>query len=310
MLSNQKSDETDQSKAEDQLVDDFLQFLDVERNVSPRTLRNYNHSLREYKTWSEGFEGWFNCKADDFREYLYECMKRELSRSTIRLHFSALRSFFRYLTRRRNLKLNPLLDIQLPKANRSLPLVLTIKQVEHLLALPFNVKQPKQAPKWAASRDAAILEVFYSTGLRLSELATLKFSDFNFFNETIKVKGKGSKERIVPVGSHALEALNKYFHQAKIKEGPLFISKTKKKISARAVSDIVKKYTQLADLPVGVSPHKLRHSFATHLLDNGADLRSVQSLLGHASLSTTQIYTHVSTTRLREVYETAHPRAG
>ena len=309
MLSNQKSDETDQSKAEDQLVDDFLQFLDVERNFSPRTLRNYSHSLREYKTLSEGFEGWFNCKADDFREYLYVCMKRELSRSTIRLHFSALRSFFRYLTRRRNLKLNPLLDIQLPKANRSLPLVLTIKQVEHLLALPFNVKQPKQAPKWAASRDAAILEVFYSTGLRLSELATLKFSDFNFFNETIKVKGKGSKERIVPVGSHALEALNKYFHHAKIKEGPLFISKSKKKISARAVSDIVKKYTQLADLPVGVSPHKLRHSFATHLLDNGADLRSVQSLLGHASLSTTQIYTHVSVERIKKTYKKAHPRA-
>ena len=198
MLSNQKSDETDQSKAEDQLVDDFLQFLDVERNVSPRTLRNYSHSLREYKTWSEGFEGWFNCKADDFREYLYVCMKRELSRSTIRLHFSAFRSFFRYLTRRRNLKLNPLLDIQLPKANRSLPLVLTIKQVEHLLALPFNVKQPKQAPKWAASRDAAILEVFYSTGLRLSELATLKFSDFNIsLPILISLTGSSDKEILI-----------------------------------------------------------------------------------------------------------------
>ena len=309
MLSNQKSDETDQSKAEDHLVDDFLNFLEVERNVSPRTLRNYNHSLREYKARSDKFEAWFNCEAEDFRKYLYECMKRELSRSTIRLHFSALRSFFRYLTRRRGLKLNPLLDIQLPKKNRSLPLVLTIKQVEHLLGLPFNVKQPKQAPKWAASRDAAILEVFYSTGLRLSELATLKFSDFDFFNETIKVKGKGSKERIAPVGTHALGALNKYFHQAKIQEGPLFISKSRKGISARAVSDIVKKYTQLADLPIGVSPHKLRHSFATHLLDNGADLRSVQNLLGHASLSTTQIYTHVSVERIKKTYKKAHPRA-
>ena len=113
----------------------------------------------------------------------------------------------------------------------------------------------------------------------------------------------------MPVGSHALEALNKYFHQAKIKEGPLFVSKSKKKISARAVSDIVKKYTQLADLPVGISPHKLRHSFATHLLDNGADLRSVQSLLGHASLSTTQIYTHVSVERIKKTYKKAHPRA-
>ena len=236
-------------------------------------------------------------------------MKLEMARSTIRLHFSALRSFFKFLTRRRGLKLNPLSDIQLPKANRTLPLVLTLKQVEQLLSLPFNVKQPKQAPQWASARDAAILEVFYSTGIRLSELAELKFDDFDFFNETIKVKGKGSKERLVPVGSHAIEALNKYFHQAKIKEGPLFISKSRKRISSRAISDIVKKYTELAGLPVGVSPHKLRHSFATHLLDNGADLRSVQNLLGHSSLSTTQIYTHVSIERIKKTYNNAHPRA-
>ena len=236
-------------------------------------------------------------------------MKLEMARSTIRLHFSALRSFFKFLTRRRGLKLNPLSDIQLPKANRTLPLVLTLKQVEQLLSLPFNVKQPKQAPQWASARDAAILEVFYSTGIRLSELADLKFDDFDFFNETIKVKGKGAKERIVPVGSHAIEALNKYFHQAKIREGPLFISKSRKRISSRAISDIVKKYTELAGLPVGVSPHKLRHSFATHLLDNGADLRSVQNLLGHSSLSTTQIYTHVSIERIKKTYNNAHPRA-
>ena len=301
--------ESSVGKSNDRFIDDFLSFLEVERNASYRTLRNYEHSLNKYKESYRGFEDWFSCTSDDFREYLYECMKLEMARSTIRLHFSALRSFFKFLTRRRGLKLNPLLDIQLPKANRTLPLVLTLKQVEQLLSLPFNVKQPKQAPQWASARDAAILEVFYSTGIRLSELADLKFDDFDFFNETIKVKGKGSKERIVPVGSHAIEALNKYFHQAKIKAGPLFISKSRKRISSRAISDIVKKYTELGGLPVGVSPHKLRHSFATHLLDNGADLRSVQNLLGHSSLSTTQIYTHVSIERIKKTYNNAHPRA-
>ena len=301
--------ESSVGETNDRFIDDFLSFLEVERNASHRTLRNYEHSLNKYKESYEGFEDWFSCTSDDFREYLYECMKLEMARSTIRLHFSALRSFFKFLTRRRGLKLNPLLDIQLPKANRTLPLVLTLKQVEQLLSLPFNVKQPKQAPQWASARDAAILEVFYSTGIRLSELADLKFDDFDFFNETIKVKGKGSKERIVPVGSHAIEALNKYFHQAKIKEGPLFISKSRKRISSRAISDVVKKYTELAGFPVGVSPHKLRHSFATHLLDNGADLRSVQNLLGHSSLSTTQIYTHVSIERIKKTYNNAHPRA-
>ena len=301
--------ESSVGKSNDRFIDDFLSFLEVERNASHRTLRNYEHSLNKYKESYEGFEDWFSCTSDDFREYLYECMKLEMARSTIRLHFSALRSFFKFLTRRRGLKLNPLSDIQLPKANRTLPLVLTLKQVEQLLSLPFNVKQPKQAPQWASARDAAILEVFYSTGIRLSELADLKFDDFDFFNETIKVKGKGSKERLVPVGSHAIEALNKYFHQAKIKEGPLFISKSRKRISSRAISDVVKKYTELAGFPVGVSPHKLRHSFATHLLDNGADLRSVQNLLGHSSLSTTQIYTHVSIERIKKTYNNAHPRA-
>jgi site-specific recombinase XerD len=293
----------------DPLAGDFLEFMAVERNASPRTLANYDFALGEYRDRSPDFKGWKSCTADDFRLYLFDCMKRDLARSTIRLHFAALRSFYKFLARRKHQKINPLLEVQLPKAERKLPLVLTIRQVEELLALPFKVKQPKQAPAWSAARDAAILEVFYSTGLRLAELAGLDVEDFDFFNETIRVVGKGSKERIVPLGSHALEALQKYRGEAKISEGALFISKSKSRISARGVSNIVKKYTTLAGLPVDVSPHKLRHSFATHLLDNGADLRSVQTLLGHSSLSTTQIYTHVSTERLKKAYETAHPRA-
>jgi len=302
-------DQIDLAEKADSLVDGFLEFLVVEKNAATRTISNYSYALKEFRNWCDSFKGWELCDSEDFRVYLFECMKKELARSTIRLHFAAIRSFYRYLTRRKGLKVNPLLDVQLPKAERNLPLILTLKQIEDLLALPFNIKQPRQAPSWAAARDAAILEVFYSSGLRLAELAGLELSHFDFFNETIRIKGKGSKERIVPLGSHALSALKKYCDLAKIKDGPLFISKSRKRISTRAVSDIVKKYTKLAGLPVGVSPHKLRHSFATHLLDNGADLRSVQTLLGHESLSTTQIYTHVSVDRLKKSYQKAHPRA-
>ena len=302
-------DEVGSSEKADLLVDGFLEFLVVEKNAAARTISNYSYALKEFRNWCDSFKGWELCSSEDFRVYLFECMKRELARSTIRLHFAAIRSFYRYLTRRKRLKVNPLLDVHLPKAERGLPLILTLKQVEDLLALPFNVKQPRQAPAWAAARDAAILEVFYSSGLRLAELVALELSHFDFFNETIRVKGKGSKERIVPLGSYALNALKKYCDLAKVKDDALFISKSRKRISTRAVSDIVKKYTKLAGLPVGVSPHKLRHSFATHLLDNGADLRSVQTLLGHESLSTTQIYTHVSTDRLKKSYQKSHPRA-
>ncbi len=293
----------------DRLISDFLEFMEVEKNASPRTLANYEFALSQYLERSVNFTDWQSCTAEDFRLYLFECMKRDLARSTIRLHFAALRSFYKFLTRRKILKVNPLLDVQLPKAERKLPLILTVRQVEDLLALPFKVKQPRQAPAWSAARDAAVLEVFYSTGLRLAELAGLDLENFDFFNETIRVVGKGSKERIVPLGSHALAALQRYRSEAKISEGALFVSKSRSRISARGISDIVKKYTALAGLPVGISPHKLRHSFATHLLDNGADLRSVQTLLGHSSLSTTQIYTHVSTERLKKAYDVAHPRS-
>lgn len=297
------------TKEPDPLVEGFLEFMAVEKSASHRTLANYEFALTEFRERAPQFESWEKCSSDDFRLYLFECMKRELARSTIRLHFAAMRSFYKFLTRRRGLKVNPLLDVLLPKAERKLPLVLTLKQVEQLLELPFKVEQPKQAPAWTASRDAAVLEVFYSTGLRLAELAGLDVSDFDFFNETIRVVGKGNKERVTPLGSHALAALQRYRGEAGVKEGPLFIGKSRTRISSRGISNIVKKYTELAGLPVGVSPHKLRHSFATHLLDNGADLRSVQMLLGHASLSTTQIYTHVSTDRMKKVYDTAHPRA-
>ncbi|MEM9018296.1 MAG: tyrosine-type recombinase/integrase, partial [Verrucomicrobiota bacterium] len=155
----------------------------------------------------------------------------------------------------------------------------------------------------------AILELFYSSGIRLAELAALDVKDFDLHEECVRVFGKGSKERICPVGTPAAEAIHTYRNAARVLEGPLFISRLRRRMTTRAISDVFRKYHALSDIPIHVSPHKLRHSFATHLLDHGADLRSVQALLGHASLSTTQLYTHVSIERMKQVFEKAHPRA-
>ena len=293
----------------DELAEEYFEFLSVEKNASPRTLSNYEHALGEFRRRYPGFESWFECTADDFRRYLFDCMKREMARSTIRLHFAALRSFFKFLSHRKGLEVNPLVDVQLPKAEKKLPVVLTINQVVEMLELPFKIKHDKQAPKWLPERDAAILETFYSTGLRRAELVAMDVADVDIYTESVRVMGKGSKERICPLGEPALEAIQRYRKAAKVNDGPLFISKIRKRITGRAISDIVKKYLRHSGIPLDVTPHKLRHSFATHLLNNGADLRSVQSLLGHASLSTTQIYTHVSVKRMKEVYDKAHPRA-
>ncbi|MCF6312568.1 MAG: tyrosine recombinase XerC [Verrucomicrobiales bacterium] len=293
----------------DALVEEFIEYLRVERHASPRTLDNYAHALSRFQQ-SKGSElDWFTQCADDFRLYLFECMKADWARPTIRLHFAALRSFYKFLTYRKGLEVNPLLEVQLPKLEKKLPVVLSIKQVDELLSLPFKIKQSKQAPKWIPARDAAIMELFYSSGMRLQELTNLNVEDFDTFNETVRVFGKGRKERICPLGSTAMKVIQRYRQEAQVSQGALFISKLKKRISARSIGSIVKKYLDHSDIAINVSPHKFRHSFATHLLNNGADLRGVQSLLGHASLSTTQIYTHVTTERMKKVYQGAHPRA-
>ena len=298
--------QTDQKNAD---VEAFLEYLSVEKNCSHRTLSNYEHAINAFRNSVSIFSGWHKLDADDFRDYLYHCMKSGRSRSTIRLHFSALRSFYKFLTRRQGLSINPLLDVELPKAEKKLPVVLNQAQVNELLEMPFKIEQPKQAAPWTAHRDVAILELFYSSGIRLAELTGLDVEDFDLHNECVRVFGKGNKERICPVGTPAAEALHAYRNEARVMGGALFISKLRKRMTSRAISDIFKKYHALSKIPVNISPHKLRHSFATHLLDHGADLRSVQTLLGHASLSTTQIYTHVSIERMKQVYNKAHPRA-
>lgn len=297
------------SPSPDALAEAFLKFMEAERRSSPRTVENYAHSLKSFREQHKGFSSWDALTADDFRKYLFELMKQEKGRATIRLHFSALRSFFKWLTRRQGWTTNPLADVQLPKQEKKLPVVLTLTQVTDMLDLPMKTPKERTAPAWAQERDAAILEFFYSTGMRLSELAGLNVEDVDSYSETVRVFGKGSKERLLPVGGPALEAMQRYRQKAGVHSGPLFLSKLRKRITTQAIGDVVEKYCRLAGLPIHVTPHKLRHSFATHLLNNGADLRSVQELLGHASLSTTQIYTHVSTQRMKEVYDAAHPRA-
>jgi integrase/recombinase XerC len=236
-------------------------------------------------------------------------MKKGMARSYVRLTFAALRSFYKYLIEREGFRDNPLREVQLPKMEKKLPIVLSVLQVDELLTVPKKVERQSQAPVWAASRDAAMLELFYSSGLRLSELAALNVADVDTFSETVRVFGKGRKERIVPVGQLALKALQQYRFEAKVEAGPLFLSKLKKRMSARSIWLMLRKHLSQTSIQLRVSPHKLRHSFATHLLDNGADLRSVQTLLGHANLSTTQIYTHVTMERVKKAYDDAHPRS-
>ena len=288
----------------------FFDFQATEKSASPRTLANYRYALAVYKKWRDDrFGGWREETADDFRDYLFALMKQGFKRATIRLRFAALRSFYKFLVLRRGLGRSPVAEVLLPKPERGLPVVLTITQIDELLGMPLRVDPDKKSPLWLPLRDAAILELFYSCGLRISELLALDVKHVDFIGETLRVVGKGSKERMVPVGGPALSAIQRYRQEAAVTSGPLFLSTRKRRITQQAVDQLLKKYLKRSSIPFAISPHKLRHSFATHLLDAGADLRSVQALLGHASLSTTQIYTHVTKERLKQAYDTAHPRA-
>lgn len=288
----------------------FFQFMATERSASERTLVNYRAALESYRSWRGARDGgWRKASADDFRDYLFFLLKDGLKKSTIRLRFAALRSFYKFLVLRGGLGRSPVADVQLPKPDRGLPVVLSISQMDDLLAVPLRIGTDAKSPPWLPQRDAAILELFYSCGLRISELIALDVRDLDFIGGTVKVFGKGSKERIVPVGEPALAAIQRYRQEAAVTSGPLFLSKRRTRITQQAVDLMLRKCLKHSGIPFAVSPHKLRHSFATHLLDAGADLRSVQAMLGHASLSTTQIYTHVTKERLKQAYDEAHPRA-
>ena len=291
----------------DALADEFLRYLTIERNASPRTLKAYREALGAFRAKNK--TPWKKCTVDDFRDYLFAIMKRGQARSYVRLQFSALRTFYQFLSARKGLRTNPVREVLLPKIDKKLPLVLTRQQIDELLAAPLKIDKNRAAPVWMPLRDVAIMELFYSSGLRLSELAALNVADVDLYTELVRVLGKGRKERICPVGLPALEVISRYRAAANVHAGPLFINKSRRRMSTRSIWLVLKRYLRHTSIPISISPHKLRHSFATHMLDRGADLRSVQALLGHASLSTTQIYTHVTVERLKKAYADAHPRA-
>lgn len=285
-------------------IEKFIRYLEIEKNYSTHTILNYKLDLEGFKD----FLGESALEKVDYlslRKYLAVLKEKNLCNRTIGRRLSSLRSFFKFLNREGFLKDNPLLGLSSPKQEKHLPSFMTEDEVTKLIESAF-AKDNKDAK---GLRDRAILETFYSTGMRISEVVGLNITDIDFISGIAKVRGKGKKERIVPVGEKALFAIRQYIDKRNKQTDCLFLNKRGSRITTRGVRDIVHKYLSIAGLRSGISAHTLRHSFATHLLNRGADLRSVQELLGHANLSTTQIYTHLTTERLKNVYDKAHPRA-
>jgi site-specific recombinase XerD len=308
----------------DARVREFLDHLATDRGASAYTQRNYRQALVEFLRWHEQERStvpeWTKLERDDFRAWLRALGRQQLGQSGIRLRFSALRTFYRHLVRRGVVASSPIRNISLPKTGRRLPKFLTRQQVEDLLQAPGKeLGKLRQAGHNEVDpvpfvRDAAILETIYSCGLRISEVCALQMADVDSGGQTLRVLGKGKKERLAPIGAPALEALRHYWKLAEHPQAaglPVFFADAKKQtpLYARLLQLRLKHWLAAAGLDPALTPHKLRHSFATHLLDAGADLRSVQELLGHAHLATTQVYTHVSTDRLKKIYDKAHPRA-
>jgi len=305
----------------------FLQHLAVDRGASLYTQRNYSQALREFCRWHaqerKAAPAWDSLQRDDFRAYLRFLGRQNLGRAAIHLRFSALRTFYKFLVRHGVVEATPIRNLSLPKIGKRLPKFLTPQQMVDLLNAPMKTVptaaegeggDPDAARVMIARRDVAILETIYSCGLRISELCGLRTDDIDWGERLVRVRGKGKKERLIPVGETALKAIQQYWQVLSDPPGvgmPVFLAKASQPhaVSPRDLQLRLKKYLAVAGLDPGLTPHKLRHSYATHLLDAGADLRSVQELLGHEHLVTTQVYTHLTTDRLKRAYDQAHPRA-
>ena len=310
-------------------VREFLRYLRAERNASPHTLDNYRRDLVQFVDFCadsrRALRAWTDLTESVARSYVLSLRRRDLAPASIQRKVSTMRSFCRFLVREGELDGNPFTSVPVKRSSRRLPQVLSVEEVERLLAAPaaYWRNQARACPgrdpdygAFAALRDSAILEVIYSGGLRISEATGLNIDDLDIISRTVKVTGKGRKQRLCALGKPALSALRAYFAVrekhglgGRRSHGPIFVNDRGGRLTARSVQRAFKNYIRQAQLSPNCTPHKLRHSFATHLLDAGADLRSVQAMLGHASLSTTQIYTHVSAKRLLEAYSRAHPRA-
>lgn len=294
----------------EKLAIEFIEKLEHERGFSGHTLRAYHKDLLQFDTFLKT-EKCFGLKTIShlmLRKFLAVLRSKNYSKTTIARKLASLRSFFKYLNREGELASNPFEVLRTPRQEKKLPHFLSVSDVDLLLKVP-------DSSSLMGLRDMAILETLYSTGIRVSELVNLDEKDIDSFGEMIRVQGKGKKERLVPVGSRALMAIREYVNKKPKRDTekagkrvPLFLNKFGDRLTARSVARSLDKYVKLSGLNLLTSPHTFRHSFATHLLDKGADLRSVQEMLGHANLSTTQVYTHITTERLKSVYEKAHPR--
>jgi integrase/recombinase XerC len=322
------SNNAPQPKSFSPLVRQFLDYLKLEKHFSDYTVKSYGADLIQFGQFLAGEIGHANanqaagaltpeqlderqvkCEPLTVREFLAYLYAQNYTKSTTARKLATLRSFYKFLIRRGVVSVNPLSTIRTPKQEKRLPKCLDLEQVQKLLDAPEDTEL-------LGARDKAMLEVLYSSGIRVSELVELEMSDLDLNEGILRVKGKGRKDRLTPIGSQAIKALQRYFElrsaDPKLSSQTLtrvFLNKHGEALSTRSVRRKLDKYLVEAGLDPGISPHTLRHSFATHLLNNGADLRSVQELLGHQSLSTTQIYTHLTTSRVKQVYDQAHPRA-
>jgi integrase/recombinase XerC len=324
------------------VIQKFLDYLKFERRFSEHTAKCYGADLTQFCEFICGFsedgrhEGesvsfehdhnstatavatkvdvnidqlLISAHTDSIRGYLAHLNEKSYSKATIARKLATLRSFYKFLVKRNHISANPVTSVRTPKQDKKLPKFLEYDQVKKLLETP-----PMNT--WLGARDRAILETLYSTGIRVSELVALNMEDIDFLGEVVHVRGKGKKERIAPIGASALQTIQHYMefrnkraqNNSNFDSKVLFVNKHGRRLSTRSVRRKMDKYLKMSGLDPNISPHTLRHSFATHMLNNGADLRSVQELLGHQSLSTTQVYTHLTTARLKDVYENAHPR--
>jgi integrase/recombinase XerC len=310
------------------IVQSFLDYLRLERHFSEYTVKAYGADLEQFGqflngdigqqspeprlnvTFPESLDDKFNnCAPLTVREFLNYLYGQNYTKSTTARKLATLRSFYKFLIKRGSVQTSPLASIRTPKQEKRLPKCLDLEQVQKLLDAPGDADV-------LCARDKAMLEVLYSTGIRVSELVGLEAGDLDLVEGVLRVTGKGRKDRLTPIGSQAIKALQRYFDLKSTDPrmqgnttAKIFLNKHGQALSTRSVRRKLDKYLVAAGLDPGISPHTLRHSFATHLLNNGADLRSVQELLGHQSLSTTQIYTHLTTSRVKEAYDSAHPRA-
>lgn len=309
----------------DALALGFLSELAAVRVASDHTVRNYRQALEEFTRWHREVGGgsppdWTRLDRDHFRQYLRWLGRQRLARASVRLRLSALRGFYRHLLRQGTVAEQPVRGLRVPKEERRLPRFLPVTDMERLLRAPLEEfrriqaaapeGKPSDPVEWL--RDAAVLELIYSAGLRISEVCALRVEQVDLTGRTLRVVGKGRKERVVPFGEPALAALEAYWRAARHTQrphDPVFQSRPDGPLRPTLIQSRLKRYLATAGLDPALTPHKLRHSFATHLLEDGADLRSVQELLGHKNLKTTEVYTHVTVERLKAVYAAAHPRA-